>query len=77
VLRELAARMDLPYAWFTVPDIGAAIGGETFDERLAALELAQERLWQALREGGPAPRGAIRHTAPRIPPAAGGDRTRG
>lgn len=66
VLRELAAQLNLPYAWFTVPDLGAAIGGETFEERVQALEVAQARLAETLR---PASR-RIRHE----PGSAGGGR---
>jgi transcriptional regulator with XRE-family HTH domain len=70
VLRELAVRLDLPYAWFTVPDLGAAIGGETFDERLAALEYAQKRLWELAAGQAPPPLpGEIRHSAPGTPNA--------
>lgn len=76
VLRELAARLDLPYAWFTVPDIAAAINPETFDERLEALERAQAAMWE-LMQGGTSRPGSIRRTAPHIPPATGADRTRG
>jgi transcriptional regulator with XRE-family HTH domain len=49
LLRELAARLSLPYAWFTVPDLGAALGGETFEERLRALEIAQERMARSVQ----------------------------
>lgn len=70
ILRELAARLDLPYAWFTVPNLGAAIGGESFDERLAALEQAQARLWElAAGQAPPLLPGAARHT-----PAPGSSR---
>jgi transcriptional regulator with XRE-family HTH domain len=45
LLRELAARLELPYAWFTVPDLGSALGGDdSFEGRLAALEQAQAAL---------------------------------
>lgn len=64
ILRELAHRLDLPYAWFSVPDLGAAIGGESFDERLAALERAHQQLWEQVIEG-PAPGGGLRHIPPR------------
>lgn len=40
-LRVLAAACELPYAWFTVPDIGAALAGAedaTLSERVEALE---------------------------------------
>ena len=69
ILRELAHRLDLPYAWFSVPDLGAAIGGETFDERLAQLEASQRLLWERMMSPPELP-GAVRHT----PPAAGGAR---
>jgi transcriptional regulator with XRE-family HTH domain len=59
ILRELAARLGLPYSWFSVPDLGQAIGGETFDERLRALETAQEQLWDTIR--AQPPRRGIRH----------------
>jgi hypothetical protein len=49
LLRELAARLGLPYAWFTVPDLGAALGGESFEERLSVLEHAQQRLVETMR----------------------------
>jgi transcriptional regulator with XRE-family HTH domain len=57
ILRELAARLQLPYSWFAVPDLGTAVGGGTFDERLAALEAAQARIWESIRE----PPREIRH----------------
>jgi len=59
ILRELAARLSLPYAWFTVPDLAAAIRGEGLEERLAALEAAQAALWDSIHHA-PARRG-IRH----------------
>jgi transcriptional regulator with XRE-family HTH domain len=52
LLRELAARLGLPYTWFTVPDLGAALGGETFEERLSALEAAQLALAESMRGPG-------------------------
>jgi transcriptional regulator with XRE-family HTH domain len=65
IMRELAARMGLPYRWFAVPDLPAAIGGDTFEERLAALEAAQARLAESLAEGR-----QIRHLPPLEPGAA-------
>jgi transcriptional regulator with XRE-family HTH domain len=65
VLRELANWLGVPYAWFTVPDVGLAVGmsDETFEGRLAALETSQQALWAAVREGAP-PRGAVRRSRP-------------
>jgi transcriptional regulator with XRE-family HTH domain len=65
LLRELAARLDLPYRWFTVPDVAAALGGEELEQRMAALESA----FEAIREAPPGRRG-IRHERPQ--PAAPG-----
>lgn len=68
VLRELAARIGVPYVWFTVPDVGQAVagaGGETFEDRLAALEVAQAQLVTELRAG---PRGGARRVPPKAPP---------
>lgn len=60
ILRELAARLQLPYTWFTAPDLAAAIGGESFEERLAALEQDRRALWDSIRSAQQPPRG-IRH----------------
>lgn len=64
-LRELAARLGVAYAWFTVPDLGQAVGhaDATFEDRLMALEASQAAMWASLREGRP-PRGSIRHEPP-------------
>jgi transcriptional regulator with XRE-family HTH domain len=69
ILRELAVRLELPYEWFSVPDLGAAIGGGTFDDRIRALERAQAQLWEMIHAGS-----GIRHVpaeeAPTPPRAA-------
>lgn len=62
ILRELAASMSLPYAWFTVPDLAAAVGGETFEERLTLMERAMSELWATVRPA-PARAGSVRHTS--------------
>jgi transcriptional regulator with XRE-family HTH domain len=70
VLHELAARIGVPYAWFTVPDVAQAVlgsGGDSLEDRLLALESAQVAIARDLAEirnqpGGP---GAVRHTPPR------------
>jgi hypothetical protein len=65
-LRVIAAACALPYAWFTVPDLGAAVSREDEDpsvlERLEALEHTVAAL---VRRDGPTP----------LPPAprGGGD----
>lgn len=66
VLRELAARIGVPYVWFTVPDVGQAVagaGGETFEDRLVALEAAMGQVTQELRSSS-AQRGAARLSRP-------------
>jgi hypothetical protein len=63
ILRELAATLDLPYAWFTVPDLGAAVGGQPFEDRLSALEAALGEVWNAMPRDE-APTGAARHVPP-------------
>lgn len=64
VLRELAARIEVPFAWFTVPDLAQAVGlgNESFEDRLAALEAAQRALWEEIR--APRHSGAVRHERP-------------
>jgi transcriptional regulator with XRE-family HTH domain len=53
-LRVIAAACGLPYAWFTVPDIGAAIAREDEDasvlERLEAVERQVAALLRRDRE---------------------------
>jgi hypothetical protein len=53
-LRVIAAACDLPYAWFTVPDIGKAVTREDEDPAMAERIEALERTVSALvrREGG-------------------------
>jgi hypothetical protein len=55
-LRVIAAACGLPYAWFTVPDLGRAVAREddepTVDERIEALERQVAAL---LRRTGGAP----------------------
>lgn len=66
LLRELAARIGVPYAWFTVPDVGQAVlgaGTESLEDRVLAIEAAQAALASDLRRLG-APRGAARHVPP-------------
>jgi hypothetical protein len=57
-LRVIAAACDLPYAWFTVADLGRAVLREDEDPSMAERLEAVERALAALvrREGaGPAP----------------------
>jgi len=74
IMRELAEALDLPYVWFTVPDIGLALVPpaqsqqeltQRVSEMRAALEELQaghERLWDlATREDSP---GSGQHTPP-------------
>jgi hypothetical protein len=63
-LRVIAAACDLPYAWFTVPDIGRAVTREDDDPTVAERIEALERTVAALvrRAGG----------APGEPPPAAG-----
>lgn len=52
LLRELAARIGVPYAWFTVPDVGQAVlgaGADSLEDRVLAVEAAQTALAQDLR----------------------------
>jgi hypothetical protein len=53
-LRVIAAACELPYAWFTVPDIGGAVTREDDDPTVAERIEALERTVAALvrREGG-------------------------
>jgi hypothetical protein len=70
-LRVIAAACDLPYAWFTIPDIGAAIDRENDDasigERVEALERQVAALLRRDRgAGAPAPGGELgRRATPR------------
>ena len=64
ILRELAVRLGMPYAWFTVPDLGAAIGGETFSERLANLERSQQAMWDLVRHASEPAKGSPRLLPP-------------
>lgn len=66
VLRELSARIGVPYAWFTVPDVAQAVlgsAGESVEDRLIALETAQASLAQGLRSLA-GRREAVRHKPP-------------
>jgi transcriptional regulator with XRE-family HTH domain len=70
LLRELAARIGVPYAWFTVPDVGLAVlgaGSDSLEDRVLAVEAAQAALARDLRRLADPP-GATRHVLP------GGDR---
>jgi hypothetical protein len=55
-LRVIAAACDLPYAWFTISDIGGAVTREDEDpavsERLEALERTVAALVRRVGEGG-------------------------
>jgi hypothetical protein len=44
ILRELAATLDVPYIWFTVPDLARAIHDEGHEGRISALELAIQEI---------------------------------
>jgi transcriptional regulator with XRE-family HTH domain len=70
LLRELAARIGVPFAWFTVPDVGLAVlgaGSDSLEDRVLAVEAAQAALARDLRRLADPP-GATRHVLP------GGDR---
>jgi transcriptional regulator with XRE-family HTH domain len=66
LLRELATRIGVPYAWFTVPDVGLAVlgaGSDSLEDRVLAVEAAQAALARDLRRLS-APPGATRHVLP-------------
>lgn len=66
LLRELASRIGVPYAWFTVPDVGQAVlgaGSDSLEDRVLAVEAAQAALARDLRRLA-APPGATRHVLP-------------
>jgi hypothetical protein len=52
-LRVIAAACDLPYAWFTTPDLGAAIADESEHPSLAERLEAVERQLLALTRREP------------------------
>jgi transcriptional regulator with XRE-family HTH domain len=56
ILRELAATLDVSYAWFTVPDLAHAVQGEGVEDRIAALEAAIAALLPAPAARGRGPR---------------------
>ena len=64
-LRVIAAACDLPYAWFTVPDLGAAIADDAEHPSLTERLEAVERQLLALTRREP-----IRAGVERRPPAA-------
>lgn len=68
IMRELAAALDLPYAWFTVDSIAQALAEPELHEQVSELQAAmaelregQERLWSMAREGPP---GSGQYTPP-------------
>jgi hypothetical protein len=61
ILRELAATLDISYAWFTVPDLAHAIHDEDVEGRIAALESALTGL---LGQQGPGSRRGPRFVGP-------------
>lgn len=52
ILREVAARLGIPIAWFTVPDLPKALEPEAAADRLAYLEAEMARVWLAMRHHG-------------------------
>jgi hypothetical protein len=72
-LRVIAAACELPYAWFTIADLGHAVTREDDDPAVAERLEALERTVAALirREGAPLPPGPRAAGDP--PPAPGGE----
>jgi transcriptional regulator with XRE-family HTH domain len=72
LLHVLAVHIGVPYAWFTVPDLAAAVlgtGQESVEDRILALEMAQIAISRDLRE---ALRGSV--AARHVPPVGGRER---
>lgn len=57
ILREIAATLDVSYAWFTVPDLAHAVPEAGVEGRISALESALAEL-RAGRESAARGRGA-------------------
>lgn len=52
ILRELSARLAIPMAWFTVPDLPSALDPDPDADRVSRLEAEMAQLWVAMRAGG-------------------------
>lgn len=60
ILREICARLLIPLAWFTVPDLPQALEPDPADDRVARLEAELALLWKTMGQPGirPVPPGA-------------------
>jgi len=74
-LHVIAEACGVPYAWFTVPDLGAAVRREDDDPALAERVEALEHTVAALvrRDGGPTPLGPGPRGGGDPPPAPAGE----
>jgi hypothetical protein len=73
-LRVIADACGLPYAWFTVPDLGAAVSREDEDPSLVERVEALEHIVEALvRRDGPTPLPPGPQGGGDPPPAPGGE----
>jgi transcriptional regulator with XRE-family HTH domain len=53
ILRELSARLGIPLAWFTVPDLPTALDPDPSDaDRVAKLEAEMAMMWRVVRDSG-------------------------